>query len=139
MQWLYNGTQVTEIDEKYISFVYLITNLTTNRKYIGKKKLKFTKTKQKNGKKKKVKVKSDWETYYGSCKELIEDVAKFGEQNFKREILMFCLSTGMASYEEARLQFENRVLENPELWYNKYISCRIHPNHIKKENDETPQ
>lgn len=133
MEWLYNGSEVSEIDEKYISFVYLITNLETNRRYIGKKKRKFSKTKQKNGKKKKIKVESDWKEYYGSCKELLEDIKKLGKDKFKREILMFCLSTGTASYEEARLQFEHRVLEHPELWYNKYISCRIHPNHIKKE------
>lgn len=134
MEWLFNGCPVTEIDEKYVSFVYLITNLETNRKYIGKKKKQFSKTKQTKGKKKKIKVESDWKEYYGSCKELLEDVNELGKDKFKREILMFCLSTGMASYEEARLQFEHRVLENPKLWYNKYISCRIHPNHIKKEN-----
>ena|SRR5271165_3273901 len=133
--WLFNGNPVDTIDERYISFVYLITNLESNRRYIGKKKTKFSKTKQKKGKKKKIKVESDWKEYYGSCKELLEDVEKLGKDKFKREILMFCLSTGMASYEEARLQFENRVLENPELWYNKFISCRIHPNHIKKENN----
>jgi len=37
MQWKYNGNLVEEIADQYIGFVYIITNLTNNKKYIGKK------------------------------------------------------------------------------------------------------
>ena len=51
--WLYNGQVVdSEVLENYLGFVYLITNLTNNKKYIGKKLLKRTKTKVVKGKKK---------------------------------------------------------------------------------------
>ena len=45
MSWLYKGKQVNEISNEYEGFVYLITNLTNNRKYVGKKLSKFKTTK----------------------------------------------------------------------------------------------
>jgi len=37
MQWTYQGEIVEEIPQGVEGFVYLITNTTNNRKYIGKK------------------------------------------------------------------------------------------------------
>lgn len=133
--WLYKGEEVTEIDPKYVAFVYLITNLTNNRKYIGKKLTKFTRSKVVKGKKKKVKVDSDWQTYWSSSDELKKDVDELGEENFRREILHFCISKGTSTYLEAKLQFHHEVLENPEMWYNGHIQCRVHRNHLKFENE----
>jgi len=45
MDWTYKGKLVTELPEGCEAFVYLITNLTNGRKYIGKKLAKFKKTK----------------------------------------------------------------------------------------------
>ena len=131
--WLYNGEVVNEIDPKYIAFVYMITNLTDGRKYIGKKLTKFSRTKTVKGKKKKVKIDSDWQTYWSSSEEVKKDVQELGEDNFRREILHFCLSKGTSTYLEAKEQFANEVLENPELWYNGHIQCRVHRNHLKFE------
>jgi len=67
MQWKYNGNLVEEIADQYIGFVYIITNLTNNKKYIGKKLAKFKKTRPPlKGKKRKRKslVESDWQTYW---------------------------------------------------------------------------
>ena len=100
--WLYNGQEVTDIEEKYVAFVYLITNLTNNRRYIGKKLTKFSRTKTVKGKKKKVKIDSDWQTYWSSSEELKKDVSDLGESNFRREILHFCLSKGTSTYLEAK-------------------------------------
>jgi hypothetical protein len=50
--WTYKGEIVEDIGN-YIGFVYMITNLRTERKYIGKKNFYFSKTKQLKGKKKK--------------------------------------------------------------------------------------
>ena len=78
MTWSYQGAIVDELPETCVGFVYLITNTTNNRMYIGKKLAKFSKTtyktiKLKNGTKKKKKIKgtidSDWKTYYGSSPE----------------------------------------------------------------------
>ena len=141
MSWFYKGEPVEDIDDKYIGFVYLIENLVTGKKYIRKKLTKFSKSATKtvtlkNGTKKKKKVRSkvdsDWKTYWSSSEEVKKDVEELGEKNFKREILHFCLTKGTASYYEAKLQFENEVLEYPDLWYNGQIQCRIHRSHIKK-------
>ena len=37
MTWLYQGTVINSLPEDCVGFVYLITNTTNNRKYIGKK------------------------------------------------------------------------------------------------------
>ena len=69
--WYYNGVIVdSEVLDNYVGFAYNITNLTNNRKYIGKKLLKRTKTKVVKGKKKRTIIESDWKDYYGSNKEL---------------------------------------------------------------------
>lgn len=132
MTWLYNGQPIEEIDDKYIGFVYLITNLKDGRRYIGKKLTKFSKTKVVKGKKKKYKVDSDWKTYWSSSEEVKKDVETHGQDNFKREIIHFCLTKGSTSYFEAKEQFINEVLEHPEMWYNGQIQCRVHRSHIKK-------
>ena len=92
----------------------------------------FTKTTTKKGKKKRVKYESDWRTYWSSSDELKKDVAELGEENFRREIIHFCLNKGSASYFEAKEQFLNEVLEHPDQWYNGQIQVRVHRTHIKK-------
>lgn len=136
--WIYNNNEVIELPDECVGFVYLITNLTNNRKYVGKKLSKFSKTtyktvKLKNGTKKKKKIRakidSDWQDYYGSSIELNKDVESLGKENFTREILFFCKSKAECSYVEAREQFARKVLESTE-YYNNNIMCRIHGSHI---------
>ena len=139
MVWLYEQKQIEILPEDCVGFVYLITNNTTGRKYIGKKLAKFSKTtyktvKLKNGNKKKKKIRSkidsDWQTYYGSNIELNQDIERLGAGNFTREILYYCRSKAECSYIEAREQFNHRVLESDE-WYNGHIQVRVHGSHIK--------
>jgi hypothetical protein len=138
MTWLYNNQPVETLPEDCVGFVYIITNVTNNRKYIGKKLAKFSKTTQrtvklKNGTKKKkkirTKVESDWRDYYGSSPELCKDVDLLGKDQFSREILYYCRSKAECSYIEAREQFSRRVLESQD-WYNGHIQVRVHGNHI---------
>ena len=126
--WFYNGQYIDNPGD-YVGFVYLITNQITGRKYIGKKNFYFSKTKQVKGKKKRYKVESDWLDYYGSNKELSADVEKLGKENFKREILMLCNTKGDFAYYEAKLQFDNKVLESNE-YYNTWIMVRVHKKHL---------
>jgi hypothetical protein len=128
MSWIYKGEIVEDIGN-YIGFVYIITNLRTERKYIGKKNFYFSKTKQLKGKKKKYKVESDWKDYFGSNEELNHHVNIFGQDQFRREILRFCSSKGEMSYFESKYQFQNDVLESDQ-WYNSWISCKIHKKHL---------
>jgi hypothetical protein len=138
MTWIYQNQLVETLPNDCVGFVYMITNLTTNRKYIGKKLAKFSKTtyqtvKLKNGTKKRKKVKSkidsDWQQYYGSSPNLTEDINQLGNTNFKREILYYCRSKAECSYIEAREQFSRRVLESDD-YYNGHIQVRVHGSHI---------
>lgn len=138
MTWLYNNQSVETLPDDCIGFVYLITNNLSGRKYIGKKLAKFSKTayktvKQKNGIKKKKKIRSkvdsDWREYYGSSPELTADVITLGTKNFTREILYYCKSKSECSYIEAREQFTRKVLESTD-YYNGHIQVRVHGSHI---------
>lgn len=130
--WFYQEQELKEIPDKALCFVYLITNLTNGRKYIGKKKFHFAKTKQVKGKKKKIKVESDWQDYYGSNEELKNDVVTLGTNNFRREILRICYAQAESSYYEAKYQIEFDVLLDPSQWYNGWISLKITRPHLKK-------
>lgn len=140
MSWLFESKTIEVLPEDCVGFVYLITNNTTGRKYIGKKLAKFSKTtyktvKLKNGNKKRKKIRgkieSDWQTYYGSNEQLNKDVERLGAGNFTREILYYCRSKAECSYIEAREQFSRRVLESDD-WYNGHIQVRVHGSHIRK-------
>jgi hypothetical protein len=141
MTWYYNGQIVTELPEDCAGFVYLITNTTNGKMYVGKKLAKFAKTtykvvKLKNGNKKRKKIKSkidsDWQQYYGSSPNLTEDINRLGNDNFRREILYYCKSKAECSYIEAREQFSRRVLESDD-YYNGHIQVRVHGSHIKNK------
>lgn len=132
--WTYQGREVTEDEiESHTGFVYLITNLTNNKKYVGKKLFKSTRTKTIKGKRKKVKSDSDWRNYYGSNAILKEDVKRLGPENFKREILKLCKSKGTANYFEMKYQIQFEVLERPDEYYNEWIIVKVHRSHIKKD------
>lgn len=137
--WTFNSEIVESLPDQCVGFVYLITNLTNNRKYVGKKLAKFSRTSTKtvtlkNGNKKKKKVRSkidsDWQEYYGSSIELNKDIELLGRDTFTRQILFFCKSKAECSYVEAREQFTRRVLESDD-YYNGQISVRVHGSHIK--------
>lgn len=126
-QWTYKNKVVTEIPEGVEGFVYLITNITNNRKYIGKKLARFKTTKPplKGRKNKRRGTKeSDWATYWGSSDHLNADILKLGEDKFTKEILHYCPSRGVLSYLEAKEQFDRRVLESDE-YYNGIINVRV--------------
>jgi len=131
LDWTYNKEIFTEenIGDNY-GFVYIITNTSNNKKYIGKKFFYSSKTKQVKGKKKKFKVPSDWKTYYGSNVELQDDVKTLGKELFTREIIYLCKSKGVCGYLEAKEQFIRNALETDD-YYNSWIMVRVRKSHIK--------
>jgi hypothetical protein len=132
---MYNDEPVENIPEGYIGFVYLITNLTNNRKYIGKKLTEFKTTKPPlKGKKNKRRgtKESDWRTYWGSSDKLLADIAALGDDKFTREILFYCMSRGELSYIEAKEQFDRKVLETDD-YYNGIINVRVGGSNILRE------
>ena len=135
MQWTYKNKEVKEIPEGVEGFVYIITNTTNNKKYIGKKLAKFKTTKPPlKGRKNKRRgyKESDWRDYWGSSDKLNEDVQTLGTDKFTREILYYCNSRGLMSYLEAREQFERRVLESDK-YYNGIINVRVGGSKILRE------
>ena len=126
--WMYNEVPFTSADiGEHFGFVYLITNKSNNRKYIGRK--YFFSFRTPKGKKRKVKSESDWKNYYGSCPELKEDIIKFGRENFSRTILSLHKTKGKTNFEETRQLYGNNVLtealdDGTPAWYNSNILNR---------------
>jgi len=139
--WYHDKKPVTELPEDCAGFVYVITNTTNGKMYIGKKLSRFRTTRykmhtQKNGKKIKKRIRgftdSGWREYYGSSDQLHSDIEALGKDKFTREILHFCKSKAECNYMEAREQFDRRVLES-SVYYNGHIRVRVHGKTLVKE------
>ena len=133
--WLHNNKQIDNLPEDCEAFVYLITNNLNNKKYVGKKLAyrKITRPPLKGRKnKRRYKVNSDWQDYYGSSDDLTIDVKRLGKDKFTREILFYCKSKAELSYVEAREQFARKVLESDD-YYNGHIRVRVHGKGILKK------
>jgi len=122
MNWKYNDENFVDAPKGIEGFVYLITNLTNDRKYIGKKSF-WTRRKDKKTGRRKTKE-SDWKNYFGSCDELNEDVKLLGEDKFTREILYLCPHKKSMSYYETMEQFKRDVLMTDD-YYNTNIEGRF--------------
>jgi hypothetical protein len=126
-KWLYSE----EFNpQDYFGFVYKITNLTNSKFYIGKKYFYHT-SNVKLGKKelaalpvtrgrksttKQVIKESDWRSYWGSSKELQQDVKELGAEMFECIILKLCKDKKELTYYELHYQCTNECL----LSYNSY-------------------
>jgi hypothetical protein len=131
MDWAYKNSLFTsDMILDNLGFVYIIRNNLDNRAYIGKKLFYFSKVKYIKNRKRHIKFESDWKDYFGSCEELICDVAHYGVHNFSREILYLCKSKGVMSYLELREQMSNNVLLKPSEYYNGFVGGKIHRKHV---------
>ena len=132
--WYYNGKEFTsEMIEDNVGFVYIITNVSNNRKYVGKKllvsKRKLPPLKGKKRRRTKI-VESKWKDYFGSSDEVNAILEEHGRDIFKREILHLCKSKSEMSYLELKEQMNREVLLNDE-YYNGIIQVKIHRAHVK--------
>ena len=139
--WYYNNEEYNPSEEemkKWQGFVYVITDLTNNKKYVGKKGFWSKKTqpplKGKTRKRRSI-VESDWKKYYGSSELVKQLLLEHGEAGFRREILYFGRSKGELGYLEAKEQFNRNVLLDDE-YYNGIINCRIHRSHVQGLKDD---
>lgn len=132
--WVYKGKEFTSADiGNNIGFVYVVTNINNNKKYVGKKLFKFTRRKPPlKGKKRKriVTIESDWMTYYGSNDTVNSLVEEFGPDLFHREILHLCKTKSEMSWLELLEQVDRRVLFDDN-YYNNIIQVRINGNQLK--------
>tara|TARA_R100000231_G_scaffold880_2_gene1604 strand:+ start:147 stop:599 length:453 start_codon:yes stop_codon:yes gene_type:complete len=128
--WIYKGRPFTSDDiGEYYGFVYRITNRNSGKTYIGRK--YFTQNrKPKSGKgKRRVRSESDWKRYYGSSKELKQDISRDGRCSFRREIISLHTTLGKVNYEETKQLFLNNVLmetldDGTPMYYNSNILGR---------------
>lgn len=137
--WLLKGKCLKKQPLEYYGFVYRITVADVEelpkeirgRIYIGKKQFQY-KRKKRMSKKRRLEtgrriersmVDSKWLSYFGSNKQLVEDVKNFGEKYFKREILHLCFNKSQLSYFEVKEQIAHDVLSCNS--YNGWISCKI--------------
>jgi len=130
--WLYKGEPVSEEEvAKHAGFVYLITDLTNGKKYIGRKYSTFKRKAKKNSRRKT--LESDWKTYWSSSKEVQKLVEEKGPENFRREIIVFGKTRGEVNFYEIFAQFFVGVLESDE-WMNESINKWRKANVMKYEH-----
>ena len=125
MTWTYNNAPVTqELLDDHWGFIYVIMNKVSGKRYVGKK--FFTKAGYKTvrGKRKKIRLASDWESYYGSNKVLLEDVEKLGVDQFERYIIRLCKNKSECTYWETHYIFQFEALLS-DRWYNEWVSCKV--------------
>jgi hypothetical protein len=120
--WLYNNQVLETVPEGMEGFVYLIENLTNNRKYIGKKHFWERRKDRKTGRRKK--KESSWQSYMGSCDELIVDYKELGSVNFKKTILYLCPHKKSMSYFETLEQFKRDVIMRED-YYNTNVEGKF--------------
>ncbi len=123
MTWILNGEPFDGIDiDNYEGFVYLITNMTNGKMYIGKKSF-WSRRKPKRGGRR-VTSESNWRDYYSSSDNLLADVEKLGKQAFKREILKLCRYKKGLSFNEQKEQWDRGVLLSDQ-YYNTNIGGKF--------------
>lgn len=105
--------------EESFGFVYLIVNMLTGRRYIGKKQYhRYSKGQRQST--------SDWKTYTSSSRSVNADIAQLGKKNFHFEILTEFQTRNGLTYGETNLQHVADVLTVPHhdgtrLFYNAFI------------------
>lgn len=116
--WWHNKAPFVET-KNHAGFVYIITDLETNKKYIGKKFL--TSTRAQKGKTRRVTSESNWRDYWSSSKELQALIEAKGKDKFKREIMVLGKTKGEVNFAEVFAQMLAGVLESDD-WINDAIN-----------------
>lgn len=102
-----------EIDRSKYGYVYKITNLINGKTYVGQRKIVRDKT---------------WDDYYGSGKLIQQAIAKYGKENFLKELISY------ADSQEELLELENSAINEFKLEgaceYNLVIYTPSPDNHV---------
>lgn len=139
MNWIYEGKEVKTADDLpdgSIGFIYLITNVTLNKIYYGRKTFRAL-SKKKLTKKEKLlpenkrktykyvwKEYKGWQQYNSSCLPLLEDI-KNGHK-IKKEIIRVCYNKSELTYFELKEIACSECLERDDC-YNANIGGKIFP------------
>ena len=135
--WLYNDKEVSCLDDFPVDtygFIYRVTHKPSGMSYIGKKSLhhnvkkKLTKKQlaEQTGRGRKpttevIQKESDWKTYYGSAKPILELIKGGRQDEFERTILHLVPNKKLLTYYECKYLFTYGVLENSYDFYNDNI------------------
>ena len=145
--WLYKEKVIEKLEDfpqDTFGFIYIVTHKPSGKSYIGKKSLfhnikkKLTKKELAEqtgpGRKSATKVvakESDWKTYYGSAKPILELIKGGKQEEFTREILQLVPNKKLLTYYECKYLFKYSVLENPDGWYNDSILGKFYTSDFK--------
>ena len=120
IDWLYRGKPITKIEdfpELTIGFVYKLT-LSDGSYYIGAKQVISIRG-----------IQSNWRSYNGSSKTLLEDLKSKKVAVISKEILELAISKQQLLYLETVNILCNRVLEDSNS-RNGWVSCKLFKTHI---------
>lgn len=135
--WLYKEQVIEKIEDfpqDAFGFIYITTHKPSGVSYIGKKSLyhnvkrKLTKKElaEQTGRGRKpttqvVQKESDWKTYYGSAKPILEILKQGKQDEFTREILQIVNNKKLLTYYECKYLFTYGVLEHPLEYFNDNV------------------
>ena len=136
--WLYKDKRIESIEdfpEGTYGFIYISVHEPSGKTYLGKKSLyhnvkkKLTKkelaeqpiTRGRKSLTTVVQKESDWKTYYGSAKPIVELIKQGKQKDFMRKILCLAPNKKMLTYLECKYLFKYEVLEKPDEWINDNI------------------
>ena len=121
MHWEYDKKP----DLTKFGFVYWITNIKTDKSYIGcKQYFNYSKGKKKR--------ESNWKSYMGSSKHLIEDINKLGKDSFKFDIIAEFKNKRSLRYYECYYQMKYNVLcatlegSDEPAFYNSFVGGKFY-------------
>jgi hypothetical protein len=135
--WLYQNKEVLSLEnlpQDTYGFIYIVTHLPSGKSYIGKKSLfhnvkkKLTKKQlaEQTGRGRKpttevIQKESDWKTYYGSAKPILDLIKEGKQEEFTREILQLVPNKKLLTYYECKFLFMLGVIEQQDGYFNDNI------------------
>jgi len=107
--------------KKYFGFIYIITDKTSGRAYVGRKQywsakagVKGCKSRVVDRASKRWKVScwkpSDWKTYKGSSRALLDWMRDHPDHEYEYKIIKQCRAKGILTYSEVQEQWKRNVL-----------------------------
>jgi hypothetical protein len=135
--WLYKDKKMECLEDfpkETYGFIYITIHEPSGKSYLGKKvlyhnvKKKLTKKElaEQTGRGRKpttvtTQKESDWKTYYGSAKPILELIKQGKQKDFSRKILCMVNNKKLLTYYECKYLFQLGVLENSDEWINDNI------------------
>jgi hypothetical protein len=148
--WLYQNKEIHSLEDlpqDTYGFIYIVTHLPSGKSYIGKKSLfhnvkkKLTKKQlaEQTGRGRKptteiIQKESDWKTYYGSAKPILDLIKEGKQEEFTREILHLVPNKKLLTYYECKYLFMLGVIEQPDGYFNgNYFNDNILGKFFRKD------